>query len=328
MIDNTAQYKALEQFPDQIQYVLDHYQPHGLKASQFSNVIIAGLGGSGIGGRLVKAYVAAKFPLPIECVSEYSLPAYASKSTLLILASYSGNTEETLAMYQDGKQRGCHMIVIASGGKIVEMAKADGLYHCVIQSGFQPRMALGYSLTVQVKIFAELLGENADESLKALVEKTRNKEEYIESAEGIFESIQKHLDKKIIIVTDTQFEAVGIRFAQQIQENAKAEAFVHVLPEANHNVIESYYGQVQSVFLFLHSQENERTESRFDFLNSLLEVENHKVVHIAVVDYHLASIYETIFRLDWLSLMIADHKQVDALNVPNIASLKEFLEHC
>ncbi len=327
-IDNSAQHRALEQFPNQIQYVLDNYKPHGLSVSQFTNVIIGGLGGSGIGGRLIKTYVAGKFPLPIECISDYTLPAYANKNTLLILASYSGNTEETLAMYANGREKGCHMLIVASGGKILELAQADGVHYNLIQGGFQPRMALGYSLTVQVKIFSELLGENPDESLKAVIEKTSDKTDYLETAENIFEAIQKQLDKKIIIVTDAQFEAVGIRFAQQIQENAKSEAFVHVLPEANHNVIETYYGQVPSVFIFIHSQENERTENRFDFLNSLLEVEYHKVVHVAVVDFHLASIYETIFRLDWLSLLIADHKMVDSLNVPNIASLKEFLEHC
>lgn len=328
MIDNSAQHSALERFPYQIQYVLDHYKPHGLQATNFNNVIIGGLGGSGIGGRIIKSYVADKFPIPIEIISDYHLPVYANEKTLLILGSYSGNTEETLSLYDEGKSKNCKILVLASGGKIAEQANNDGFLVNTMEPNFQPRMALGYSLTILAKIFGELINENPDEALKSVIEKTKDKTEYLEMAEDIFEAIQKHISKKFIIVTDAQFEAVGIRFAQQIQENAKAEAFVHVLPEANHNVIESYYGQLQSVYIFLHSQVNERVESRFDFLNSLLEIENHKIIHLAVVDYHLASIYETIFRLDWLSLLIADSRNVDALNVPNIQSLKEYLEHC
>jgi hypothetical protein len=76
----------------------------------------------------------------------------------------------------------------------------------------------------------------------------------------------------------------------------------------------------------LNSNSNVRVGSRFEFLTGLLEVENHKIIEIGVEQFTLASVYQTIHRLDWISLMMADYRKVDSLNVPNIASLKEFLE--
>ncbi len=326
MHNNQPQYDALAKISQQVKYAIDNYKKHGLLANQFSNVVIGGLGGSGIGGRITKAWSADQFPIPVEVVSDYGLPAYANEKTLLIVGSYSGNTEETLEMYNDGKAKGCKMLVLSSGGKISELASADGLLIYPLESGFQPRMALGYSLTHLVQIFGELIGKDLKEELNAVVEKLAVLDSYREDAEDIFAIITKNINKKLVIVADAAMEAIAIRFAQQVQENAKAEAFVHTLPEANHNVIESYYGQMDSVFLFLSTARNERVGSRFEFLNSLLEVENNKVIHLQIQEYSLRSMYETIIRLDFVSLFMADQRMVDALNVPNIASLKEFLE--
>jgi glucose/mannose-6-phosphate isomerase len=328
MANNQEQYDALSKFSHQIEYTLNSYFKHNLSLAKFQNVVIGGLGGSGIGGRIIKSFLADQFPLPIEVISDYHLPHYVNEHTLLILGSYSGNTEETIEMFRLGKEKGCTMLVVSSGGKVTELAKGENIPVYPIEPGFQPRMALGYSLTFLVLIFGELLEKDFASELKEIAEMVANPQEYIESAEDIFDGLQKHVNKKVVIVTDAEFEAVGVRFAQQVQENAKAEAFVHVLPEANHNVIESYYGRLESIYLFIRSDRNERVGSRFDFLNSLLEVENNKVVHITIMEYGLRSIYETIFRLDYVSLFLADLRNVDALTVPNIMSLKEYLEHC
>jgi hypothetical protein len=128
-----------------------------------------------------------------------------------------------------------------------------------------------------------------------------------------------------VVLTDGPMYAVGMRFAQQINENAKHECFCHALPEMNHNVIESYYGKLDTLFFFLDSMQHERITSRFEFLSNLLEVENNKVIHVPMEEFNVRSVAEVIYVLDWLSLYIADQRGVDSLNVPNIASLKEFL---
>src|SRR5687767_11733674 len=91
--------KDLATFSQQIEFAIDQYRPHGFNVNEFDNVLLCGLGGSGIAGRIVKNYFLDGFPLPVEVISDYVLPAYVGPRTLAVMCSYSGNTEETLAMY-------------------------------------------------------------------------------------------------------------------------------------------------------------------------------------------------------------------------------------
>ena len=87
--------ESLKTFYKQLEYVLSNYEKHNLNLTDYSNIVIAGLGGSGIGGQLTKAYFINEMPITVDTVSDYTLPAYVNNKTLLILCSYSGNTEET-----------------------------------------------------------------------------------------------------------------------------------------------------------------------------------------------------------------------------------------
>lgn len=329
IVQNTLmnpQHEALKKFSYQIQYAIDHYTNHGLKANQFNNIVIGGLGGSGIGGRIVKSLFAHEMPIPVETIADYTVPAYVNEKSLVILASYSGNTEETLTMYDEVKKRGSKMLTLSTGGKLKELALADGQYFLQVEAGFQPRMALGFSLTLLIQIFAELIERDVQAELKHLVETFATSASFEQSAQDIFEAIKSKTKSKFVVLTDGPMESVGIRFAQQVQENAKHECFQHVLPEMNHNVIESYYGTLDTVFFLIDSLQNERVSSRFEFIGNLLSVENHKVVNLTMDNFSIQSVYEMIYLLDWVSIYVADHRRVDSLNVPNIASLKEFLE--
>ena len=319
------QHEALKKFSYQINYAVNNYKPHGLKATDFSNIIIAGLGGSGIGGQIVKAYFLNDMPVPVNCVADYNLPAYANEKTLVIAASYSGNTEETISIFNDAKARGCKILALTTGGKLDELASSNQVHTLKIEGGFQPRMALGFSLTYLVMLMGELIGKEYKEELNNIATTFAETEPYHEEADAMFQEIRSRIKSKFVVLADGPLEPIAIRFAQQIQENSKHECFVHTLPEMNHNVIESYYDTLDSVFFVMNSSQNERVNLRFDFLVGLLEVENHKVLTIQLEQYNLISIYELIHRLDWVSLMVADERRVDSLNVPNIMSLKEYL---
>jgi glucose/mannose-6-phosphate isomerase len=325
---SNPQHDALKKYTWQINYALEHYTSHGLLANDFNHVLICGMGGSGIGGQLVRSIFTSTFPLPIATLASYDLPAYVNEKTLVIVGSYSGNTEETLAAFDKAKQKGCKMIALSSGGKITSLAAENNIPCYKIAEGFQPRMALGFSLTYLILILSELVGKDSKpqllEIIKDIDEDSEN--ELYTYAEQIFNQVKTATKSKFIVITDPDYEPLGIRFAQQIQENAKHECFVHVLPEMNHNVIESYYGRLDSVFFFIHSHQHERIDARFEFLTNLLEVENHKVVHFTTESFGIRQVFELNYTLDWLSLHIADQRRVDSLNVPNITSLKEFLD--
>lgn len=317
--------ESLETFYKQLEYVQANYEAHGITLDNYSNIVIAGLGGSGIGGQLTKGYFINQMPIPVDTVSDYSLPAYANNKTLLILCSYSGNTEETLSVFEQGKEKGCTMLAVTAGGKLMELAKENGLKYYTIESGFQPRMALGYSFGFLLKIFAEFLNVNLDEDFAETIENLKNQDHHQQDAAGILKRFSSNLYAKYVIVADGAFTPAAIRTCQQLQENSKKEAFYHTLPEANHNVIESYYGKLDTNFIFLNSGTHERVDTRFEFLNGLLEVENNKVMHIQVEQLSMRMIFAVIHKLDWFSILLAEETSQNPMEIENIISLKEFL---
>jgi glucose/mannose-6-phosphate isomerase len=161
--------------------------------------------------------------------------------------------------------------------------------------------------------------------LSAASEALDDEQKYLERATRLLLDIESSLPAKIVVVTDYFTNPIGLRFCQQIQENAKSEAFLHELPESNHNVIESYYGKLNSIFFFINSQNQPRTGLRFRFLKGVLEENGNTVQEINLNSTGLADVLETIYVLDWLSLLIADHKAVNSSLIKNINALKDYL---
>lgn len=318
--------QSLENFHQQIEYVLANYKPHHLKVDDFSNVVIGGLGGSGIGGRLARLLFLQKMPVPVEVFNEYHLPGYAGEDTLVILCSYSGNTEETLSMYQEATERGCTLVCIAAGGKLTELAQAEGLPFYTIQGGFQPRMTLGFGLSTLVMILGELIGEDMHGSLEQIRSMFQSPAGIVAKAKDMHGYFQNTIRNKFVVVCDLAYEAVAIRFCQQIQENAKGEGFVSVLPESNHNMIESYYEKHDTNFIFLNSGANTRVSARFEFLEGVLTNLGNKVYKYPVADASLASVFEVIHATDWLSIWASNDKGADNMQVGIITRLKAHLD--
>jgi len=194
------------------------------------------------------------------------------------------------------------------------------------QTGFQPRMALGYSLTFLLLLFSEFSGiQNAAGELTSTASSLDDEQKFMDKALKLFEAFENTLPAKVVVVTDYFTNPIGLRFCQQLQENAKHEAFLHELPESNHNVIESYYGKLDSVFVFLNSKIQPRTNLRFKFLIGVLE-ENGNLVHeVDLSSSGIPAVLECIYTLDWVSLLVADHKGLNSTLIKNINALKDYL---
>ena len=321
-------HSSLNDFTSQIRYVLNSYQNHNLKESSFSNIVMGGLGGSGIGAQIVKSWIFDKISLPIETVSDYDLPAFANDKTLVILNSYSGNTEETLSLFAQAIEKKCTILCIASGGQLEVNAKAHNIHTYKLETGFQPRMTIGYGLSFLFMIFGELCAIDTRTELEDVITQFEEYHEHqIQSAEKIFMFYKSSIKNKFVVVADKYYAPVAVRFCQQVNENSKLEAFLNVLPEANHNVIESYYGKLPTNFLFLYSDKNPRVHARFDFLTSHLEVENNKVMNLLVPEFSIFTIFDVIYRLDWVSLFLADEHGFDPMQIKNIMELKDYLQN-
>lgn len=320
------QREDLAYFPYQIDYALYHYQPHQYKGHQFRNIIIGGLGGSGIAGHFVKHYLYDKATVPIEVISDYALPNYVNEDSLVILSSYSGNTEETIALAEMAKNKAATIMVITVGGQLAEMAKANDWLIFYPEPGFQPRMALGYSISYLLLVLNDCFELDLARLLSQIAHETKDTEAWIRKAKETFQALSSKVNHKFIALTDLKSFPIGLRFCQQMQENAKSEAFVHYIPEANHNVIESYNNDMRSVFLLFNTQESERVSLRFRFLKDLLEKNGNFVLEIPIIDASIQSILQTSFMMDWIALLTADQKGVHSLEIPNIKALKTALK--
>jgi len=318
-------HSSLESFYEQLEYVQKNYTSHGLKATDFSNVFMGGLGGSGIGATITKAQFIQRFPVPVEVVNDYYLPAFVNEKSLVILGSYSGNTEETLSMFEEALARKATIVIVTQGGQLMEKAKEHGLTYYTIEGGFQPRMALGYSLGFMLRIFADLIGEDVDEAMQMAITTLQDKDRLKGAAESLQKKFQSTLNRRYTIICDAAFYGVAVRFAQQLNENSKMEAFVSMLPEANHNVIESYYGQLPSNFVVLNSNTNDRVSARFDFVIALLERENNKVAVFETESVDIPTLFEITYILDWFTINITEPLKVDPMEIANIISLKDYL---
>ena len=314
----------LKSFSKQIGYSLAHYTPHKIPKSQISNIVIGGLGGSGIGGKIVKNYFANKIDLPVDIVSDYIFPRYINSNTLVILSSYSGNSEETLALFSQAKERNSKVLVLSSGGLLEELALKDNYPFYKAEPGLEARMALGYSLTYLLLIFFELLGQYKDVDLKKIGDSVSIADNFMAQAQKLIAPFKDNLQNKFIVVCDPPFEGIATRLVQQIQENAKLEAFISVLPEANHNTLATYGNKIKNNYIFLNSRSSHQTSLRFGFLKNLL-VES-PILELGTMDDHLSTIVTTLYSLDWLSIEIAKLTGADVESSKNVIDLKSYLK--
>lgn len=317
---------SLKEFDKQLAYTLEHYKNHGFTSNDFSNVVLGGLGGSGIGALIAKSWFFNSASLPIETINDYSLPGYVNQKSFVVLNSYSGNTEETISLYNDAKSKGATVVCLSSGGQIADLANTDGVRCYPIETGFQPRQTLGMGLAYLTLILGDFFGVEYRTELTEIKDKLiENQEKQILSAEKIYQYFQSSVKNKFVILADRAMYPLAIRFAQQLNENAKLEAFVHPVPECNHNVLESYTDRLPTNFLLLYTEENVRVGSRFDFISGHLEMDNNKVLPLAIPNYDLYTIFDVNYRLDWFSVFAAQDLDADLMNVPILTSLKEFM---
>ena len=114
---------------------------------KFNNILICGLGGSGIGGTIVNDIVSPLTNIPILTTKDYSIPNFVDKNTLVIVSSYSGNTEETISALKKCQIRNIEISIITSGGKLKTIAEENNYNHIIIPGGHPPRAMFGYAFT-------------------------------------------------------------------------------------------------------------------------------------------------------------------------------------
>ncbi|GEM_PF-67060 len=202
------------------------------------NIVISGMGGSALGGRVIASLERQTMRVPIVVSTEYHLPNFANAKTLVVISSYSGETEETLCALAEARSRGCQIFVLTTGGKLAELARQFRLPHYIFQPKFnpshQPRMSLGYEVTAMLALLARCQLIHPLKELSRLPEFLRSRQ----SNESI-QLLAKNLAGRIpVFLASEHLKGAVHAIKNQLNENAKTFAVVFDLPEANHHLME------------------------------------------------------------------------------------------
>lgn len=303
----------------------------GLKAeikksiAPINNILITGLGGSGIGGTIVSQLLENQLDVPVILNKDYSLPNFVSENTLVIVSSYSGNTEETYNVLKDAFLKDAKIICITSGGKVLHFAQNNGIDYIEVEGGYPPRSRLGSSIVQQLFAFYHMgfIEEDFIEQLEVAAEYLIDNQSIIrEQAKDIANQLHETLP---IIYCDAAIEGVAIRFRQQINENAKMLCWHHVIPEMNHNELVGWTkaNEQLSVVFLVNEDDFERNKLRMEFTEKVVRKYCDKVVHIfSKGNSKIERALHLIHLTDWVSCYLSDLNGSDAVEIDVINKLK------
>lgn len=324
-------FQLIKEFPTQLLSAIEIGEKASLKIKfnvPVRNIVVAGLGGSGIGGNILSELLRDELNIPVIVNKSYFLPAFVDASTLLILSSYSGNTEEITSCAMQAIEKGLHPVCITSGGKLEEIAKKHDLNLIKIPAGFPPRACLGYSAMQLFFVLkhAGLINEGFKEPFKRTASFLQSEQEKIMTDA---ESLAVKLLKKVIIVyAEDKYESTALRLKQQINENSKMHCWHNVIPEMNHNELVGWRepNESLSVLIFRSDDEYHRNTQRILFKKDVIVKVSDNVYEI---DSKGADTFEKHFFLihfgDWLSYYLATQQGYDPSEIDVLIKLKSHM---
>lgn len=296
-------------------------------------LVVAGMGGSAIGGRLARAILGDQASRPVLGVAGYALPPWTTPEVTVLCASYSGETEETLACFEAAGVIGARRLVATTGGRLASAARAEGVPVLPLAGGLQPRSAVAY-LTVAALEAAAICG--AGPRLTTEIDVAADRLEQLSVAWGPgsdedseAKALARALHGTVPVIAGADVtEPIAYRWKTQINENAKQHAFASVLPELNHNELVGWgsaqrFGRFSAVFLD-DSDATPRIRRRIELTRGLIEDAAASGTH--VVPTRGQTSVERVFSLvllgDLVSIYLAALNGEDPGPVPVIDTLK------
>ena len=300
-------------------------------------VIIAGMGGSAIGGDLLADLASLENSLHISVCRDYQLPSYIDENTLVLVCSYSGQTEETLAAFRQALTKGAKIVAVTSGGTLASEATENGVPVFIMDYKGEPRTALGYGFLVPTVLLMNL-GLISDktrdfrEALGVLDALLPEVGEECPASKNPAKSIAQDLLGRLLVMYGAGiFSSVARRWKTQLNENSKVWASFDLLPEANHNSVEGYSLPAQireraHVVLLKPGFLHPRTELRYQVTRELLD--KASIPHTIVTgrgESALSQILSTVVLGDYVSYYLAILQGIDPSPVPAIDDVKRRL---
>lgn len=302
------------------------------------NVVIAGMGGSAIGGSLVQALAEPECRVPIAVNRDYHLPAYVDETTLVIVSSFSGNTEETLSALDEALDIGARTVAVTTGGRLAEIAGERGVQIVRFIYDAPPRAAVGHSFTLLLGLLVQfgLLADKSDdiaEAIDAMLRLQRVVGPQVPATRNPAKDLARRLYDKVPTIYGAGLLApVARRWKGQFNENAKSWAAFDELPELNHNTVlgyqhPSHLGQTAFVVMLRSSLDDPRIARRFDITAEMLEEAG--IEHAMIMSWGESPTAQMLSALhygDYVSYYLAALNLVDPTPMPAIDYLKKRLQ--
>ncbi|NQU67449.1 MAG: bifunctional phosphoglucose/phosphomannose isomerase [Candidatus Marinimicrobia bacterium] len=334
--DNGDMFEAIRSFPAQIIHSVDQMKSWEAKKhfENIQNILVLGMGGSAIGGDIVKVIAQNDCKIPIIVNRSYRVPSWVSQNTLVIASSYSGNTEETLSAYQDAKDRGANFIAMTTGGKLAELANLSEYDIIPMISGLQPRAAVGYSFTLLIGILIRLgflltsYFDLLSAAAQSIIDYTGLLSDYTVPNHALDVSRQLMNTIPVIYGSEDTTWVAALRMRGQLAENSKMMAFHHHIPEMNHNEIEGWgsYPELLKNFSIVwipDESDHSRSLARMDITENLLSgISGAQIKLNCEGNNRLERLLKLIHLIDWISYYLALLNQVDPSPVNRIMKLK------
>ncbi|HEX6714920.1 MAG TPA: bifunctional phosphoglucose/phosphomannose isomerase [Thermoleophilaceae bacterium] len=320
--------------PHQYEDALWRIESAGIKSGDFKHgLVVCGMGGSAIGGDLAAAAIGTRATAPITTIRGYELPQWVGPDTLVLCASYSGETEETLHCFEQAGAAGAPRVAVTTGGKLAEAARAAADVPVIgVPSGMQPRAAVVY-MTVAAMQCAELAG--AAPPLRAEIEEAARLTAELAGDWGpdVDQSYAKAIARAIegripVVYGGRTTAAVARRWRTQLNENSKLPAFYGDLPEAHHNeVVGWYHAEDALIGIVLETpHEYERMTYRFDVTADVMKAAGFEALRVdGAGESGTAQVMSLVLLGDLVSVYLAVLRGVDPTPVEEIDDLKKRL---
>ncbi|MBI3327761.1 MAG: bifunctional phosphoglucose/phosphomannose isomerase [Nitrospinae bacterium] len=336
-VDRSGMVHLLVDFPEQVQEGERLGESAELPlAEDVRAIVVAGMGGSAIGGDLLRSYLNPECRVPIWVNRHYILPAFVGPETLVCAVSYSGDTEETLRAFEDARARGAKLLAVTSGGQLAEMAEQARVPCVRVAAGMPPRATLGYLFTPLLTILARLgliPGQRAAiaETVELLREIAAQSRPGVETFRNQPKGLAMHLHEKFPAVYGVQdfSDVVAYRWRTQFNENSKVLASHHVFPELNHNEVVGWgaplsLSQCVWVVFLRDTQELDRIARRIEITKTLLQEKAAWITEVwSQGRSRLTRLFSLLYLGDFTSYYLALLYGVDPTPVQAIDVLKQ-----
>ncbi len=336
-LDRSGMLETVGAFPDQLKHAMLIAQGIDYPQVMPRHVVVAGMGGSGISGQLLADWAFDRLDVPVTVVNDYHLPTYCGNRTLVLVESYSGNTEETLSCFEEALVRGCHTVAVASGGELAARARQRGVPLVEIPDDLPvPRAATAY-LFVPLLMAMEGTGlafvtDELREAIRVLSTMRDELGPQVPTASNAAKQVALSLEGTVpVVYGQGVMKAVSRRWRTQLNENPKMLAREDVFPECNHNDTpawgESGNTDQFSVVLLRDSTELPEVVDRIELTKEMAFSRAKVVAEVrARGESPLARLMSAMYVGDYTSLYLAFLRGMDPAPIDMIEDLKRALK--